>query len=243
MFAESFIVHEEVDDLARSLVRSEPFYIFVRRQRPFVPTAVREAEGDVVREFVVAQQQAQFLVDGVGVYIVGRFPAQHVLGTFGQHRTEAHFGHCGADVVGVDQLCVSEGGRFHPEFLFYKCRVEFYLFGEILLRSQRGQRVGVSLGEELYATRGGQFLERFEDFGRIGAELFDGDARDRERAAELTLVFPDELQQQGVHRQVALPGDFLHDGAVQQVVQIVVILAHVEEAVLLQSPGLVYLKI
>ena len=60
------------------------------------------------------------------------------------------------------------------------------LFGEILLRSQRGQRVGVSLGEELYATRGGQFLERFEDFGRIGAELFDGDARDRERAAELT---------------------------------------------------------
>ena len=36
-----------------------------------------------------------------------------MLGTFGQHRTEAHFGHCGADVVGVDQLCVSEGGRFH----------------------------------------------------------------------------------------------------------------------------------
>ena len=45
------------------------------------------------------------------------------------------------EVLGVDQLCVSEGGRFHPEFLFYKCRVEFYLFGEILLRSQRGQRV------------------------------------------------------------------------------------------------------
>ena len=166
-----------------------------------------------------------------------------MFGAFSQHRTEAHFGHGGADVVGVDQLRIAEGGRFHPEFLFYERRVEFYLFGEILLRSQRGQRVGVSLGEELYATRGGQFLERFEDFGCIGTELFDSDARDRERAAELTLVFPDELQQQGVHRQVALPGDFLHDGAVQQVVQIVVILAHVEEAVLLQSPGLVYLKI
>ena len=243
MLAEGLVIHEQVDDLARRLVRGEPLHVLVGCQGPLVPALVREAESDVVRELVVAQQQAQFLVDGVGVDVVGRFPPQHVLGSFGQHRAEAHAGDHRADLVRIDQLRVAESGGFHPELLFDKVRVQFDLLREILLRSQRGQRVGVGLGEELHAARRGKLLERVEHFGGEGAELFDGDARDRERTAELALVLPDELEQQGVHRQVALAGDLLHDRTVHEVVQVVVVLAHVEEAVFLQTPGLMHLKI
>ena len=243
VLAEGLVVHEEVDHFARGLLRREPLHVLVGRQRPLVPTLVREAEGDVVREFVVAQQQTEFLVHGVGVDVVGRLPAQHVLGSLGKHRAEAHFGDHGADVVRVDQLRIAEGRGFHAELLLEHGGMELDLLDEVLLRRKRCERVGVGLGEELHAARGGELLERVEDLGGIGPHLFDGDSRDGERAAEFTLVFLDELQQQGVHRQVALPGHLLHDGAVQQVVQVVVVLAHVEEAVFLQTPGLMYLKI
>ena len=218
MLPEGLVVHEKVDDLARRFVRREPFDVFVRRQRPFVPAAVRETERNVVRELVVAQQQAQFLIDGVGIDVVRRFPAQHVLGAFGQHRAEAHVGDHGADLVGVDQLGVAEGGGLHAELLLDHRRMELHLFGEILFRRQRRQRMGVGFGQKLDASRGGQLLERVEHLRREGAELLDGDARDRERTAEFTLVLLDQLQQQGVHGQVTLPGDFLHDRAVQEVV-------------------------
>ena len=42
---------------------------------------------------------------------------------------------------------------------------------------------------------------------------------------------------------VTLAGDLLHDRTVHKVVQVVVVLAHVEEAVFLQTPGLMHLKI
>ena len=243
VLAERLVVHEQVHHLARRLVRREPLYIFVHRQRPLAPALVREAESDVVRELVVAQQQAQLLVDGVGVDVVGRFPAQHMLGAFGQHRAEAHAGHHLADLVRVDQLRIAERRGFHTELLLDEAGVQLDLLLKILLRGQRGQRVGVGLGQKLHASRRRQLLERVEDLGGERTELLDGDAGDRERAAEPAFVLPDELQQQGVHRQVALAGHLLHDRAVQEVIQIIMVFAHVEETVFLQTPGLMYLKI
>ena len=116
------------------------------------------------------------------------------------------------------QVGVAEGGGLHAELLLDHGRMELHLFGEILFRRQRRQRMGVGFGQKLDASRGGQLLERVEHLRREGAELLDGDARDRERTAEFTLVLLDQLQQQGVHGQVTLPGDFLHDRAVQEVV-------------------------
>ena len=57
------------------------------------------------------------------------------------------------------------------------------------------------------------------------------------------LALPDQIEQQGIHRQIALTRDLLHDRAIGQVVQVVVVTAHIEETVTLQPPGLVYLKI
>ena len=136
MLAEGLVVHEEVHHLAHRIVRGDPAGELVGRQRPFVPAAVRETEGDVVRQLVVAQQHVQFLIQCVGIDVVGRFPAQHVFGAFGQDGLEPHLGDRFADLVGVDQLRVSEGRGFHPELLAHEGRMEFHLLLEILLRAE-----------------------------------------------------------------------------------------------------------
>ena len=56
-------------------------------------------------------------------------------------------------------------------------------------------------------------------------------------------ILLDELQQECVHWQVALACNLLHNGAICQIVQIVVILADIKEAIGLKSPRLMYLKI
>ena len=164
-------------------------------------------------------------------------------GAFGQHRAEAHFGHHGADAVRVDQLRIAECAGPHAERALDGLHVQAHLLLEVLLRGERRQRVGVGFGQELHASRVGQLAERREHLGRIGPHLLDGDARDRERAAEAAFVFADQLQQQGIHRQIAAAGDLLHDRTVLQIIQVVVVLAHAEEAVTLQTPGLMHLEI
>lgn len=243
VLAEGFVIHEEIDHIPLQLVRSEPPRVFFRRERPLVPPSVGETERDVVRELVIAQQQPQALVERIGINIAGRLPSQYVSGSLGQHGLETHLGHIGADPVGIDQFGIAKGGRRNAELLFHQFGMERNLLHEILLRRKRSQRMGVSFGQELHAARPGQAAERIEHLGRIRPHLFDGQPRQRKGTAETPLALPDQIEQQGIHRQIALTRDLLHDRAIGQVVQVVVVTAHIEETVTLQPPGLVYLKI
>ena len=104
-------------------------------------------------------------------------------------------------------------------------------------------KVEAILREELDAPGLRQGLERVQYFGSVCLELLDNGSCQRERAAEFALVLLYEFEKQRVHRQIALTCNFLHDCAVGQVVEVVVIFSHVEEPVSLQSPWLMYLKI
>ena len=46
-----------------------------------------------------------------------------------------------------------------------------------------------------------------------------------------------------IHRQIALTSNLLHNSTVGEIIEIVVVVAHIEETVCLQTPGLMYLKI
>lgn len=53
----------------------------------------------------------------------------------------------------------------------------------------------------------------------------------------------DLIQQQSIHWQVTFLSNFLENGPIGQIVQIVVILAHIEETAPFQPKWLMYLKI
>ena len=149
-----------------------------------------------------------------------------------------------ADAVAVNQLGVAESGRPHAEQLFHRVRVQSHLPFELLFAGERRQRVGVGFGQKFHRAALRQLAETVDHLRRVELELFDGDAGNRERYPHVFgPVFPDHLQQQLVHGQVARCGDFLENAPVEEVVEIKVIFAHVEEPVFLQSERLVYLKV
>ena len=121
----------------------EPGGIFVCGKRVFLPGLVGEAEGNVVREAVVFQQQAYAAAVGRLVAEIGAAPVDDLVGTLGEHGLVAHFlGHAG-DVVVVDELCVAEGSGRHAKVLFDKPVVDPDLLLPFLWREEKGQGMGV----------------------------------------------------------------------------------------------------
>ena len=241
MLAKGLVVHKEVQHLA--ILALQPINILVGGQRVLVPALVREAECDIVAQLVVTQQKAQLLVDSVSIYVVGALPTHHVARALGQHSLEAHLGYHLTDLIRVDQLGVTESGRFLTELLLDQCSVSLNLAYELLLIGQRSQRVRVGLGQELNATRFSQLLERLQNFGSVLTELVDSGTGDRERHLKCALMLLNQIEQERVHRQIAQTCNLLHNRLVGQIIQIVMVFAHIKEAVLAQTKRLMYLKI
>ena len=243
VLAKGLVVHKEVDNLAVGVVVSNPTCILVGSQRPLAPTLVGEAEGDVIGEFVVTQQQAQLLVECVGIDEVGALPTQHVAGTLGQHSPETHCGHLLANGVGVDELGVAERGGGVAKLALHQCGVGLHLFLELFGRNERRERVGVGLGEEFHTARLGQLAEAVEHIGGVATELLNGKARDGEGYFETALVLSDEFQKEVVHWQVALGCHALHNGTVGTNIKVIVVFAHIEKPVCLEPQWLMNLKV
>ena len=243
VLTEGLVVHKEVDNLAGGVLIGNPTCILVGGQRPLAPTLIGEAEGDVVAELVVPQQHAELLVQSVGIDKVGTLPTQDVLGTLGQHCLEAHRGHHLANLVGVDELGVAERGGGVAKLLLDESNVLLHLALELLGGDERREGVGVGLGEELHATRCGQLTERVEHLGGVAAELLDCQTRDGESHLEGALILADEAEQEVVHREIALRGHTLHNDAVGGDIEIVVVLAHIEEPIGFEPQRLVNLKV
>ena len=241
MLAEGLVVHEEVDDVA--LGGLEPAHEFLRGERPLVPAPVGEAEGDVVAERIVAQQDLQIGVEVVVVDIVRALPAHDVAGALGQHRIEAEFVDHRADVVGIDQLGVAEGRGRESEILLHGRLVLLHLVDELRLGDQGGQGMVVCLAEELHVAGLGQLAEALDDFGGVAVELLQDRTGDGEGQLELALALGDRLEQQIVHRQVALLCDALEDRAVGEIIIIVGVFADIEKSVKAQAGRLMDLEI
>ena len=103
--------------------------------------------------------------------------------------------------------------------------------------------MGIGLGKEFDAAGFGEGLETVEDFGSVAFELLDGHAGDGERHLEGSVMAEDQVVQHLVGRQVAALCDTAHDGPVGEIVEIVVVIADVEEAELTQTVGLMDLEV
>ena len=241
VLAEGLIVHKEVNHITS--LRSYPLSILICRERPLWPALIREAESDIVRELVVAEQQTQLIIYSIGIYKVWRLPAEDMTRALSKHSLKAHTLNRLSDIVRVDKLGVAECRRLNTKLLLKHLGVELNLLLELVYRVERRERVRVCLTEELYTARIGQLLKRLQYLGSVGLELLNSRASDRERALKRTLILLDKRQQQRIHRQVALAGHLLHNSPISEVVEVVVVVTHLEETIGLQTPGLVNLKI
>ena len=156
VLAEGLVIHENVDH----------FFLFRQGIQPIdkvlsTETVLHKAEGNLIAELEIAQQDLQFRVDGVGIHVVGTLPAQDVLRAFGEYEVVAHIGHCRPDFVAVNQLGVAESFRRDAKHLFHLVLVGHHLTLELIGIRQRSQRVGVCLRKHLNLTRRDQFLETF----------------------------------------------------------------------------------
>jgi hypothetical protein len=100
-----------------------------------------------------------------------------------------------------------------------------------------------SLREELDAARPREPREALERLRRPAFHLVERRPRDRVRAPELPSVLLDEVQDQRVHRQVALLRHAPDDPRVLDVVEVPVRMADIEERVPPQPERLVHLEV
>ena len=191
----------------------------------------------------LAEQEPELGLGVAAVHEVRALPAHDVAGALGEHRLEAEVVHAFANGVGVDELGVAEGGRGDTEQVLDGLLVLHHLVGELGLGGEGGQGMVIRLAEELDAARRGQGAEAVDHVRGEALELLQGGTGDGERHLELALVRLDQLQELGVHRQIALLGDAAEDGPVGEVVIVVGVLADIEESVEPETGGLMDLEI
>ena len=242
-FAEGLEVHEQIEYLLLLGGVGNPGDVFVGGEGIFVPGGVGEAVGDILRELVVLEQELEFGLRGGGVDVVGRFPAEDVLGAFGDAPLVAHGVDLRGELVGVDQLRVSEHLGCHTEQRLDFLLVEVDLYAEFLGVGQRGQRVVVCLGQEFAFACFGKFAQEVDEFGHILLALLQGHARDGDGAAESAAGILDHAQQRFCGGYIGAVCDAGYYVVVGKVVIIIMRVADVEETVVFEAERLVYLEI
>ena len=241
--AECLEIEADIDDLLLGRCGCDPVHILVGGEGEGIPRGVGEAECDVVGELVVLEQKLEFGHRGCRVYIVGRLPAEDVLGALGDAALEAHCENLRSDIVGIDKLGIAEHLGFHPEEFVQLVALHLHLLAEFFRIIERCQRVSVWCGNKLYLACVGKLVQQIDELGHVLLELLDGDTCDRDRAAECALGVVDHAQQCLCCGDIALMGYAGHDVVVEEVIVVVVVVTDVEETIALETERLMYLEV
>ena len=108
-------LHEDIDNLLLLWEGSNLVHIVVGKEWITVPIAVAEAQR-YHRSGSHRAKELQLRVQGAMVNIVRRLPAEHVLGTLGEHTNESHVGNIVTDIIAVDERRVAQYGGFFPKY-------------------------------------------------------------------------------------------------------------------------------
>ena len=235
--------HEDVDDLALLGVRGNLVHVVVSEERIALPLRIVEAQGDVVRELHIAEQQLQVGSQCAVVDIVRRLPSQHVLGTLCEHALEAHLSSLQTDVVRVDERRVAEHLRCLAEVFLHLCHLLLHVGGEALSIDERRQTVAIGLSEELHTTRLVHFLQLLQHLRSVHLELLDAYARKRECHLEVLAVLLDHLMERVERGHIGALGNVADATLVLVVIVVVMVGTDIEETIALQMNDLMYFKI
>ena len=101
------------------------------------------------------------------VEVVRTLPAEGLFRALGEHAFEAHFGHEGADFVGIHQAGVAQHAGFDAEEALDLAREAAHFVLKALGRLDGREAVGVRFGEKFDAARAIELIEELEHFGGV----------------------------------------------------------------------------
>jgi hypothetical protein len=145
--------------------------------------------------------------------------SKELVNAVGEDACEAQIGDAPANVVTIDKLSVPENGRANTEVFFNFLLVFYHLDFEFIPGHHTCQGVMISFSKKFNTACSRKTPEAVEYFRRVFFELIDGDAGDGERYPDVR-IFTDQLQQQGVCRQIAIAGNALHDLFIKRVIKV-----------------------
>ncbi len=132
MFAEGLIIHKKVDDRIRSIRMMEPSGKFPRCERVFGPFPVGIAEGDIIGERIVSQQEFQLAAPRRPVKGMAASSGKNSVSAFRQNRLEIHLFDDFGQVIVIDQFCMTKGLRRLAEKRLNLFFMEHHLVFEFL---------------------------------------------------------------------------------------------------------------
>ena len=229
-FSEGLQIHEQVDDLLILRCRGDPVHVFVGCEGICVPVGIGEAEGNVVGQLGVLQQNLELGSACGAVNVVGRFPSEDVLGTFGNHAFVAHIENHRCHFVAIYELGVAEHFGANSEEIVDLVVVHLHLGHEFLGIRKRAERVCIGLGQEFNAAGGSEFFQQVDELGHVELELFQGSAGDGECATEVGILLY-HAQQAFCGGNITAVGYAGDDVVVGEIIIVVVVIADVEEAI------------
>ena len=198
-----------------------------------LPLCPRRAQGKVIGKTIVPEEDLELAASRrpvEGLCVAAGQPA----GAAGENHPEAHRLGDAGHVVSVDEFRVPEGPRHLAEERPDLAPVKGDLPPELLLGKERGQGVVPGPAQKLHAARVGKPPKALQERLPPIFQLFKKHARDGAGNPEAATVAPDEPEQGRVDRQVALHRPALEDPAALLLVEIILRMPDVEEAVLLQ---------
>ncbi len=220
-----------------------PIHKLIHGERVFRPVTIGKAEGDIIRQLVILQQE----VDPFGIIFVGKqgaAPLEDAVNSLREDGSKAlNLIHQVADSILINQLCIAEGAGLNAKLILHQLAVESHLIQKFIGIIEGCQAVIVGLSQDFHTAGIHQFLERIQGLRAIQLKLLDCRAGDGKGYLEASLMLFDQIQQQSVCGQVTLFCHLAHHLTIELVVKEVAILAYVQNAHVTQADGLVHLKV
>src|SRR3989338_6896627 len=152
MFAESLIIHEQVDDVSVAVHRVHPTGEFLRCERPLFPVARRKTKGDVIGKAVILEQGLYLRRIRSAVDEVRTSPAKQVVGALRKYRLITNPFDEFRQLIVIHQLRVAEHLVRDPQKLLHLRAVKLHLTHKLILGIEESKRVMIGLVEDLYPS-------------------------------------------------------------------------------------------
>jgi len=243
MFTKCLVIHKKVDDLTGNVDAMDPLGKFIRLEGILCPFRVGEAEGDVIREPVVPQEQLYFHTPCRLIDKIGTPPAHDLIRPLGENDLISHFFYDLCKFIVIDKLRIAKCYRGLTKEGTDPLFVQGDLFPEFPPGEKESKGMTRGLAEEFNTSRLGETFEAIQDIHPIFFKLIENHTAHGKGDPELTLIFFYQIEHHRICREVTFFRHLIEDLAVFLTVFVGMVTTNVKEGIVPQAIWLMNLKV